>query len=263
MPVLWRYRAIYGDGPRAEELGRLFMRGQLYAPAARKFNDPFELKPVIDFAKTTVEQDVRYASDLCDRMGASSLQRAHMIARAKAGELFSNPESNQQLASQFLDELSKTPILCFFESELSSYMWAHYATSGSGIAIAFDFSTPLQNNAFPLQVIYSKQRPRVDFSAHWRDEDGYLEHVTRSCFLTKSDVWAQEREQRLVFHGREEGYVDIGSERILEVCLGPRITKENRELVLEARKDANLNFSVTQLQLSEQEYGFDKEVIQE
>jgi hypothetical protein len=109
-----------------------------------------------------------------------------------------------------LSEASKrySTIACFSESIDSILMWSHYADSHKGFALEYDFRPTLERpikNVGLFPVVYSKERFDISdyiawaflriigFPAKMPDISASIKNA-----LWKSDVWAYEKEWRMI-----------------------------------------------------------------
>ncbi len=109
-----------------------------------------------------------------------------------------------------LSETAKrySAIACFSESVESILMWSHYANSHKGFALEYDFRPTLEQpikNVGLFPVVYSKERFDISdyiawaflriigFPAKMPDISASIKNA-----LWKSDVWAYEKEWRMI-----------------------------------------------------------------
>ena len=109
-----------------------------------------------------------------------------------------------------LSEASKrySTIACFSESVEGILMWSHYADSHKGFALEYDFRTTLEQpikNVGLFPVVYSEERFDISDYIAW----GFLRvwgiqakmpdiSAPIKNALWKSDVWAYEKEWRMI-----------------------------------------------------------------
>ncbi len=109
-----------------------------------------------------------------------------------------------------LSEMTKrySTIACFSETVDSILMWSHYANSHKGFALEYDFRPTLEQpikNVGLFPVVYSKERFDISdyiawaflrilgFPAKMPDISALIKNA-----LWKSDVWAYEKEWRMI-----------------------------------------------------------------
>jgi len=121
-------------------------------------------------------------------------------------------------------------IVSFSETFANSLMWAHYAESGTGIALGFDL-----HDEGAIKVLYREAPSRFNsFSGHSIDEK---RKIMRTAFSTKSDDWSYEKEVRWIVTVDEKPdekgnlFVEFGPEfKLREVILGPKYSGQQRYL---------------------------------
>lgn len=120
------------------------------------------------------------------------------------------------------DRLSETKgMISFSKSWGNPLLWGHYADCHRGMALGFEVS-----EKHLASVIYTKQRPKVEFDKYSRsviDGEKVLDRIIR----TKFSDWSYEEEQRMFIDldetSNEAGvhFIDFSSELILkEVIVG-------------------------------------------
>jgi hypothetical protein len=117
-------------------------------------------------------------------------------------------------------------------------MWAHYASSHSGVCIGFDTCGVLFPRA-SAPVRYSNVRPKVNASSLLNASQGALPHEALSeILLTKGQFWAYEREWRFLgwhpvdnFHSRGGEWIEVDRRIIREVIFGVRCADETQNFV--------------------------------
>jgi hypothetical protein len=94
--------------------------------------------------------------------------------------------------------MADTSIFCLSEERDNILLWSHYSRDHTGVAIKF---LALQSVDSPLilaePVRYTKVQPRLKYSS-LLDFGAAREEWIKTITLTKSEVWAYEREWRIV-----------------------------------------------------------------
>ena len=164
-------------------------------------------------------------------------------------ELFLQPsgplssEEHRAFYQFFLGDVVQAPALCFSRRPDSVTMWAHYASEGEGIALAFDEDSLAEEFAvaYFADVDYSDQPATVDVdlierafgTGKRRDGLNLLSAAHRAAFFRKRTEWGYERERRLVV---SNDAVSTTGE-LLTVALAPR---HMRYLILGSRSNAEI-----------------------
>jgi hypothetical protein len=148
-----------------------------------------------------------------------------------------SPEINAQIRSVMAD----TSIFCVSETHDNLLMWSHYAQNHTGAVIKFlalpEVDSPLIV-AQPVQ--YTIRMPRREF-ASMLDFQKSLTETVELITLTKSDVWAYEKEWRIVagLRDKTQSYeiLSYAPEKVGAVYLGCEMTDDDKqELIGIARR---------------------------
>jgi hypothetical protein len=106
---------------------------------------------------------------------------------------FSATDSGIEMVRKTWEHTKDFVVLCLAEQADNPLMWGHYAGGLTGFAIGFDASRGLLVNPSAerrlVKVSYSTRRPSRPTLAELKDEE---------IFFTKSDVWAYEKEWRII-----------------------------------------------------------------
>ena len=113
-------------------------------------------------------------------------------------------------------------------------MWAHYTGSHTGICLEFDaLAAPFTQQNGATKVIYRATYPAFDMTARGA---GY------EALITKSDVWAYEREWRIVAEERgiaqaaetiktDNDFLTLPPGVLKSIIIGCQAPEKSRELV--------------------------------
>jgi hypothetical protein len=109
----------------------------------------------------------------------------------------------------------------FSEDWRNLAMWAHYASQGQGICIAYNYASlmsGLPENSEFLRVSYNREVPSIT-------ADMKPETYSNIALSNKLDCWSYEREWRLI--SQKSGSVGYAGKRIVHgVYLGPNFNNE-------------------------------------
>ena len=256
--ILWRYRPYLRE--REHELEEIAAEGKIWCPAAKHFNDPFDLNPVFMHTDIPISEQVRRAERMADRFAGDAAARDDVIEKARVGYM-NTDQYRAGIEGDFQEDLRSTPILCFYPDWGSLPMWAHYASTASGFSVGLDFTEPWEEVFYPLPVTYSDMRPVLNLSEDIVvDEIARRRHLERA-FLTKSDVWAQEQEQRIVFHGRSEGHYSVDPSFVKEVCFGFNAPEHLIETALSMARKSERELTVSQVSISDRTYSLERNIL--
>lgn len=256
--ILWRYRSYHQE--RQAELEEIAGEGKIWCPAAKKFNDPFDLNPVFLHSNIPISEQVQRVRRIIKNLGRDEGENEELVNRAREGYM-NTEEYRATMETALREELSEVPILCFYPDWSSLPMWAHYAGSASGFAVGIKFLEPWDDMYYPMPVEYSNDRPEVDLAEDTMEDDEarirHLEHI----FLTKSTVWDQEEEERVILYGREEGHYQIDSESVIEICFGFNAQVELIERAIRLSDERSEKLVVSQVHLSDRTYSLERKIL--
>ncbi len=253
------------------------------------FNDPFEIRPVINSIVPEDEARRQLKELLPDRL-RDAYQSLPLEFRSILPYdqflLFAKQQMDREMpnALKLLDQLkpmaqdglwdfaSKIGILSLSEWPDELLMWAHYASSHAGFVIGFDnqhsyFDSrkgPGDELHYLRKVKYVDQRPNLPMNELTGDD----------MFLTKSSHWAYENEWRILRPLQEaDRVIDKGSEAIYlfsfppeiirTVILGHCISDELRNKILAVLR-SNMGYSkveILQAKIDSQDYKLDFELV--
>jgi DUF2971 family protein len=146
------------------------------------------------------------------------------------------PETNAEIRRLMAD----TSIFCLSETYDSLLMWSHYANNHTGVVIKF-LSLPEVDSPLMMAqpVCYSAQMPRLRFSM-LLDFDKARNEVINTITLTKGDVWAYEKEWRIVTTLRDKTQtyeiIPYAPEEVGAVYLGCKIAETDRDEIIEVTR---------------------------
>lgn len=119
-----------------------------------------------------------------------------------------------ELVERFKGQLSRVGVFSLSECPENALMWAHYASSHTGLALGFQRlpATKLASHEHTIQIVYNNKKPTF--------KDGFINHVAmladpgggirfeqkigfsdptfRAAFCTKPVAWKYEKEWRYV-----------------------------------------------------------------
>src|SRR5271154_5206616 len=104
------------------------------------------------------------------------------------------PEANAEIRGVMAD----TSVFCLSETHDNLLMWSHYAQNHTGAVIEFRVLPEVDSPTLAAKPVrYSTQTPRLIF-ADLADFERLCHEMVEVITLTKSDVWAYEKEWRIV-----------------------------------------------------------------
>jgi Protein of unknown function (DUF2971) len=185
---LYHYQRL-GSSEMVQRLERTLLGHEIYFSSPASFNDPFDCKVWPSF-DGSLEQRHNYIERVAQlKHGGDAKAAREEIERASA-----DPQFFQKAYSHFLEhEIPTLGVYCLSEPPDDILMWSHYASSHSGICLAF-----AGNYIFPEcaleQINYPDNNgyPNVNFFTATKDEQ------INAALLTKAKHWDYEREWRVV-----------------------------------------------------------------
>ena len=228
---LFRYRAFNDRSVVA------FQNDVIYAVTADKFNDPYDtlvrydLEGVERWVNTVMNTETLGQMKTWFAQGWDLPNEVNHILTSEITDVVKMALSSIESIKDFdegieetrkrmismietyfpiLSETSKrySAIACFSENVDSILMWSHYADSHKGFALEYDFRPTLEQpikNVGLFPVVYSKERFDISdyiawaflriigFPAKMPDMSASIKNA-----LWKSDVWAYEKEWRMI-----------------------------------------------------------------
>jgi hypothetical protein len=146
-------------------------------------------------------------------------------------------------------------VYCLSEVCDSPLMWAHYTDSHKGICLEFDaLAAPFFRENGAAKVTYRATYPAVDIT-----DPGY------ESLITKSDVWAYEREWRIVAEERavaqaagtiktDNDFLTLPPGVLKSIIIGCLASEESRQLVASLVRTHAPNVLVRQATLARDRY---------
>ena len=235
---LYKYR---DDSPRTEGL---ITNGNVWLATADQLNDPLECKTghiPEDWKRRTIRQmeDAQISGFMMSAVSAlEGTQPFYSLSKRAAKRWFQSFERLKtrkekyavirsflkdhgrdisrpaELFDRFDVQLSKVGVFSLSECADNQLMWAHYASSHTGLAIGFARlpNTKLASQEHTMQVTYSDAKPTFEggfinqvsmFATPGggiRNEQkiGFKDATFRAAFSTKPVVWNYEKEWRYV-----------------------------------------------------------------
>lgn len=263
---LYKYR---DDSVRTEEI---ITNGKVWLATADQLNDPLECKTgqiPEDWTRKRIREmeDAQVSGFLMSAVeslkGKQSLyslsyreanqwfqsfkrtrNREDVYARVRSFLKYQGCEISRpaELFKKFEGQLSRIGVFSLTECPDNELMWAHYASSHTGLALGFERApaSKLASNEYTMQVVYNNVRPTFT--------RGFINHVTllaapgggirseqkigfndptfRAAFSTKPVAWKYEQEWRYV---EETSGLFPWPGRIERVVFGLKMPNARRE----------------------------------
>lgn len=197
-------------------------------PAA--FNDPFDCAVRVDRRELEDADFERVFSYYKEELPAEEQSSFEMEFRSdgELSEEFRNQVRNGlqgAFEARVRVNLQSRGVACFSERVDDILLWAHYANGQRGFCLEFDTSY----EPFPkaLAVQYSKAVPIVDPVEELVEGDG---SSLLTMVLAKADVWAYEREWRVLHIEADHAYT-YPWQALTGIYFGPLMPYVHKEII--------------------------------
>ncbi len=170
-----------------DHLADVLQNHRIFCSNPLNFNDPWDCKPYFD-PDLVVDAETHAATAQSfiqtQRGGPRGDQEDEILRR--------NPAAVKMLllglTEEFLDFIPRRwGMYCLAESPCSTLMWSHYGCNHTGVCL--EFSSVNSKFGFAYKVHYQEEYPPLLL---------YQEASRLTVMLIKSDVWAYEKEFRLI-----------------------------------------------------------------
>jgi hypothetical protein len=240
-PALYKYR-----GDIARDVKCLLIDRCLYLASPLKLNDPFDCSPAIAVPPTEDHERI-IASEV------ANVPPGHTEAdiRERCRLILTSEVHRRRFAKEFYEkDLGRVGVLSLSAPRDEPLLWAHYARNGAGFFVGYRGRDDGELEALGVApVLYSVQRPAMNV---FDDEKNWFK-----ILHTKSEHWSYEEEWRYVRTAEEggSGLMTVPPNSIVEVCLGPRMTGDERKAVINAARALPDNPRIFQVELDHDCYG--------
>lgn len=174
---------------------------------------------------------------------------AAMIERMQ-NTVAKSPQHNAEVRAIMAD----TSILCLSETYDNLLMWSHYAHKHTGVVVEF-LSLPEVDSPLIMaqSVRYSQKMPQRNFA-----DFPSARQVSDAITLTKAKVWEYEEEWRIVTTLRNKGksyeILPFAPEEVCSVYLGCKISKEDKDHIVQITRDQYSDVTIFQARKHETEF---------
>jgi hypothetical protein len=193
------------------------------SPDPLRPNQLGRLTPIVEYIRQIRQQhDLQYTEEELAYVRGGVVERMERATNVSA-------EINAQIRSVMAD----TSIFCVSETHDNLLMWSHYAQNHTGAVIKF-LALPEVDSPFIVAqpVRYTTRMPRREF-ASMLDFQKSLMEIVELITLTKSDVWAYEKEWHIVaaLRDKTQSYeiLSYAPEEVGAVYLGCKMAEDDRE----------------------------------
>jgi hypothetical protein len=228
---LYKYRSLSPQDTRDRTLD-IIQRNRIFFASPTSFNDPFESNFVLRVSATP-EQRINYWANGFIR-GGETKESADALAKTYDDEFTKTPNEYHEV------ELRKTleqgisegvALLSLSAKPDDLLMWAHYASSHTGVCLKFALSADQPFFAEAEPVEYQRDYPEFNYFTSPSNEK------LVKALLTKSEHWGYEEEYRKIEPGGEPGLRSFHPSLLAGVILGARISDLDRKEIGALVKD--------------------------
>lgn len=147
------------------------------------FNDPYDANPPFEFTKLNKEELIKYSKSTSDNIDSIDDKVCN----------YANKEIQKNFQKLFSKLRHTARILCLSATNESILMWAHYATSHTGVVIEFD------TNQFVIRlskdINYDNNIVEINMETLFKKNDESIEEFHK-IYRAKSEDWDYEKEYR-------------------------------------------------------------------
>ncbi|MFH1599821.1 MAG: hypothetical protein ABIJ73_08550 [Pseudomonadota bacterium] len=234
-----RGRSRIPDEPR-----QVILENRIYMGGIRAQDDIYEGHPRFSEPSPTVRADLlKLAKRQMPSASSSEVEdEVDRIMRRLSDE---DTRSNavKEIKLQLDAQIGQSSILSFFRVTTDQRNWSEYGERGKGHAFVFDFRhpwfmqcavgmEPIDAVPFPIKYIPEGGAPEIPIKFGPTDKEEGWQDI-EAALLTKSNRWADQREERLIRHGIGEGLVEFHPQSLKAVVLGYDAPRDDEEMFRE------------------------------
>jgi hypothetical protein len=216
----------------------LLRTGEMRFSAPRRFNDPWDCRPLFDAQLGDVTARVAIVilwMGLCSQHVDEGDAEKQSAVLAKAFEIARDPSQFDAVATELSDTWQEQlrrryRLLCLSALPDVPLMWSHYANAHRGVCLVFGAKNPVIGSAW--RVEYRDHYPTLPETLHEKD-------LVPLSFLQKAKYWGYEHEYRAIACGQPKddadfvqcdklGYVHGGAQLVTGIIMGCNMPPEDR-----------------------------------
>lgn len=195
-PILHKYYRV------DDRFFKVLTKNAVWFAGPFDFNDPYDCNLIIG-SENTFDEILGHLNDISVRRAEALRQSGRNINQEtilySAKHWHQNPyKLKEYLKDNQLKELENKGIACFSKSDKILLMWSHYANSHKGACITFDILKDPEFFAYPFNVEYPPEYPKINFI---REKDIHKRY--KHILAMKSKDWQYEQEVRIVKDKRD------------------------------------------------------------
>jgi len=212
-PYLYKYRSLHP----MKRIKQILADNRLWCSSPASFNDPFDCK--VGSLGTLDQTSLK-------KMIKDTLETGVAPSGAEARLADGDRDAYKEVSVGLQKRVDRCGILSLCKHSDNILLWSHYADTHRGICLEFSTSEWPSLRCRALPVIYSRQRPSVNFTPEW-DKKQFFQDIA----LTKHASWCYEKEWRFVeLDG--EGFVNFPATALTGVIFGCEVQKSKLNAVM-------------------------------
>lgn len=212
-----------------QETERFHARLRFVEPFSPDYFVSRELSEMMEYLRQChqANPDFQYTEDDIAYVEGGTLEGMHKVRK-------SAPEASAEIRRIMAD----TTIFCVSETHDNILMWSHYAGSHSGAVIEFRAAQEVDSPLLVAQPVrYSQEMPRLSYDLMMMDSKKSRMKILDIITLSKSEVWAYEKEWRVwsALRDKSKTYeiISFAPEEIGGVYLGCKMSDTDKVEIAE------------------------------
>ncbi len=256
--ILYKYRVWEEPCKDKQFSRRILTDNEVYFASADQFNDPFDCAIPFKYKKEDLTEENILKKHRC--MAKRDYPEIHddelrkkSAERYKSG-VFENGQYWKSVYPTIKESLNKEfGILSLTSKNDDILMWSHYSDSHRGFCVGLDRdllkkSCYATDNIKPIKYDENNNYPELRLLDN-------IDIIQMIC--TKSIHWKYEDEYRIVKVHSSRKTFEIKNEAIVEIILGCKIEKYNKQIILNIAEEKFPNAKIFEAKINEDEYKLD------
>jgi hypothetical protein len=254
---LYKYRPLATE-QQVHFVKNIILDNKFFFAPPHFFFDPFEFRFSVSSTDSVSDKVQWLAHRLCAEQEGRLLEDAaaeatQIVSKGAHGRL-----DGLQTAAEYLPPSlnKKVGIVSFSETWDNVLMWSFYANWHQGVCLGF-----IASNACPFfgrarKVIYAPKYPTLRSLKRY----GHIDSVSARYF--KSEVWAHEKEWRIVESGAGGEYRHYPSASLNRIILGNRVPNATEDTIRRWVSSRHKSIKVIRARLCRESYRIVADAIQ-
>ena len=232
---------------------KILTKNEIFFASPYSFNDPFDLNIPFRYDKLS-ESELRANFEKHFDLTAEPFSKLNIKAKEELKEHFikkivsGDKKVILNLGEHLYKKYSNFGVFSVSTKKDNILMWSHYANSHQGFCVGFNLlnitrhtQSDQKNSFIHLEVAYQKKYPELIPNLENLNINNMF-----SQFMTKSILWKYEKEWRILTPNKANFPFQVNNDSFNEIILGMRISKANKEEILEVVKRKFPNVKIYQ-----------------